>query len=199
MSSIAVDVVLLPELSVAQWAIQINHGLVRNHDSQIVLDAEHCLPHISLAMGCIESRDIEDITHILETLAQAHPLLQVQAAGIATSTNAKGRTVSSLGIAKTQSLQRFHEDIMHHMKPFFRYDVTEDMLYGEKPVADTTLAWIRDYPNKSGFSRFLPHITLGYGNVEECSYPQLIGISRLAVCHLGNHCTCRRILAQVRI
>jgi hypothetical protein len=199
MSPIAVDIVLLPEPSVVQWAIEINQVLVRNHASEIVLHAEHCLPHISLSMGCIDPCDIEDITHMLETLVQAHPLRQVQAAGIAMPTNAKGQTVSSLGIAKTLSLQGFHEDIMQQIQPFFRYDVTEDMLYGDEPIAHTTLAWIRDYPEKSGFSRFLPHITLGYGKVEACSYPQVIGISSLAICHLGNHCTCRRIIAQVRI
>jgi hypothetical protein len=66
------------------------------------------------------------------------------------------------------------------------------------------LAWIKSYPEKSSFERFSPHITIGYGEINDYSFPpqgvlrtMKFAVSRLALCHLGNHCTCRRILASI--
>jgi len=65
MAEIAVDVVLLPSEEMADKAIAANKELLKQCADKIVLDKENCLPHISLAMGCIDERDIADIEKIL--------------------------------------------------------------------------------------------------------------------------------------
>ncbi len=72
------------------------------------------------------------------------------------------------------------------------------MIYGDQDVAASTLAWIRHYREKAAFAAFFPHITIGYGQVQEpMTFPMPFVASQLAVCHLGNHCTCRNVLATV--
>ncbi len=45
-----------------------------------------------------------------------------------------------------------------------------------------------------------PHITLGYGQAKPpFSFPVAFAAARLALCHLGNHCTCRKVLASCRL
>jgi hypothetical protein len=67
-------------------------------------------------------------------------------------------------------------------------------------VAETTLDWIRTYPRKAGYERFDPHITIGYGQgPSDLSLPIPFTASQLALCHLGNHCTCRKVLAGVSL
>jgi hypothetical protein len=83
--------------------------------------------------------------------------------------------------------------------PYFRRDVTEEMIYGEEEVAQTTLDWIENYAEKAAFGNFMPHITIGYGDAEEEMLPITFRASRLALCHLGNHCTCRKVLAAVNL
>jgi hypothetical protein len=148
-------------------------------------------------MGCVDERDVPSIGHVLQTIAMENPLGDLMVAGIRTSTNAKGEKVSVFEIDRTKELQALHEKVMGKLTPYFTHDVTADMIYGDEDVAETTLHWIRNYPQKAGFANFFPHITIGYGRIEQQMSGVMFRPSKLALCHLGNHCTCRKVLASV--
>lgn len=207
MSKKAVDIVLLPGGKIVYKVIRLNRQLLARFDTahreefgaEIVLDEENCLPHISLAMGCIEEGDIFTIAKVLTSIAKENPVGKLQVIGVRVSENARGERVSSLEVVRTEKLQRLHEKIMEQMEPYFSYDVTEDMLYPSGEIAESTLDWIRNYRLKSSFGNFWPHITLGYGVMGDAEFPVKLDISKFALCHLGNHCTCRKILVPVVI
>ncbi|MHC4842594.1 MAG: hypothetical protein ACYTEE_02215, partial [Planctomycetota bacterium] len=70
----AIDIVLLPEERITEKAIELNAKLVEKFGPKIVLDKNNCLPHISLAMGCIDDRDMSDISSTLkETIQKMSP------------------------------------------------------------------------------------------------------------------------------
>jgi 2'-5' RNA ligase len=119
--------------------------------------------------------------------------------GILTSTNSAGEKVSVFEVEKTRELQSLHEEVMEKLAAYLSYDVTEDMVYDSGKVAESTLLWIKGYREKSSFENFTPHITIGYGEIENLSFPIKFAASKLALCHLGNHCTCRKILISIRI
>lgn len=195
MSKIAVDVVLLPSDEMMDKAILANAELVEKFGSEIVLNRKNCLPHVSLAMGCIEKLDISLIEKVLELVAKQVSLGKITISGIRTSINAQGETVSAFEIVKTKKIQSLHEKVMRNVTPYFSYDVTSDMVY-DKEAADSTLLWIKNYPEKASYAHFLPHITIGYGQIQNGPFPIGFQASRLALCHLGNHCTCRKLLAS---
>ena len=206
MAEIAVDVVLLPSEEMADKAIAANKELLKQCPDKIVLDKESCLPHISLAMGCINKRDIADIEKILQAIAKQSSLGQLSAIGIHTGTNSTGEQVSVLQIEKTETLQSLHEEVMEKLAPYFNYDVTADMVLSPPMASESTLAWIKNYSEKSSFEKFSPHITIGYGEINNFLFPPQgvlwtikFTASKLALCHLGNHCTCRRILASAEL
>jgi len=199
MAEIAVDVVLLPSEEMADKAIAANKDLLKQCADKIVLDKENCLPHISLAMGCIDERDIADIEKILQAAAKQSPLGQLNIIGIHTGTNSAGEKVSVFQIEKTEALQSLHEEVMQRLAPYFNYDVTADMVLSPPRAGESTLLWIKNYPEKSSFEKFFPHITIGYGEINNFSFPIKFTVSKLALCHLGNHCTCRKILASVKL
>lgn len=199
MSKIAVDVVLLPSDGMMDKAIQANAELVEKFGSKIVLNKENCLPHISLAMGCINEKDVEPIGRLLELVAKESPLGELTVIGIRTSTNARGEKGSVFEVEKTRDLQSLHEKIMRKMTPYFGCDVTSEMIYGDEEVAETTLLWIKNYARKASFTSFFPHITIGFGEIESEAFPITFAPSKLALCHLGNHCTCREVLASVEL
>lgn len=195
MGRIATDVVLLPDETMTEQAIEVNKRLVGDHRKEIVLNRETHLPHISLAMGCVDEKDVGTIAKLLHDLSEETTVSRLSIVGILTSTNSRGEKTSLLEVGKTDELQALHERVMEESKPFFSHDVTDAMIRDDV-VAVTTLEWIRDYPQKASFERFRPHITIGYGQVEPgLSFPIEFRVTRLALCHLGNHCTCRRILA----
>ena len=199
MSKIAVDVVLLPDEAMTERVIEANKALVEEFSSEIVLDRKSCLPHISLAMGVIEEPDVGKIEEILGTVAEELPIGELQVVGIHTSVNSRGETVSVFEVKKTRELQRLHEQVTMKMMRYFGYDVSKHMIRSEEKVAETTLAWIANYPDKASFENFFPHITIGYGEAKETGFPIAFGASRLALCHLGNHCTCRKVLASIEL
>lgn len=199
MSKKAVDVVLLPAEEMSEKAIEVNAELVKKFGAKIVLNKEGCLPHISLAMGCIEESDIADIEKVLKPIAEQHPLVDLKVAGITVSSNWLGEKVSVFEVEKTDELQSLHKEVMEKLASYLSYDVTADMIYGGGEVEQSTLVWIKEYRQKSSFSNFSPHITIGYGEIEDVSFPSKFAVSSLALCHLGNHCTCRKILASIQL
>jgi 2'-5' RNA ligase len=187
----AIDVVLLPDGAMTDRAIEANAELMEKFGAEIVLSKDNCLPHISLAMGCIDESDISAVVDVLDTIAKANQLTELKVIGVRTSGDA-----SVFEVQKTTELQSLHETVLKEVGPYLSSDVTEDMVYGGQAV-ESTLQWIRDYPEKSSFEKFFPHITIGYGRMENISSPIEFTASALALCHLGNHCTCRDVLVSI--
>jgi 2'-5' RNA ligase len=199
MSKKAVDIVLLPDDSMTDKAIKTNAKLVRKYGSQIVLDKNNCLPHISLAMGCIKDSDIGAAGKILKEIAEQNPMGKLKIIGVQVEENAKGKKVSAFEVERTSQLQAIHEKVSQELARYFSYDVTEDMIYGDDEVAETTLLWIKNYREQSSFEKFSPHITIGYGQAEALARLIEFRAYRLVLCHLGNHCTCRKVLASASV
>jgi 2'-5' RNA ligase len=195
MGQIAVDIVLIPSDQMTNMAIEANRELLKNNPEKIILDREKCLPHISLAMGCIEQRRVNDIEIILQKNVADFSVGLLNIENVHTHTNITGEKVSVLQIENTSRLQRLHEKVMTSMKPYFSYDLTADMLLSDGIVGESTLQWIKKFPSESSYNNFFPHITLGYGEIKLEFLPVRFNVSKIALCHLGNHCTCRKVLA----
>ena len=199
MAKIAVDIVLLPSEEVTNWAIEANKKLLKQYADRIILDKENCLPHISLAMGCMDEQDIPDIDKILHTIAGKYHPGQLNVPGINIGMNSLGEKVSAFEVEKTERLLSLHEEVLRRMMPYFRYDVTAEMVLSPPIAGESTLLWIKNYPEKSAFENFFPHITIGYGQLDDFPFLTEFTASKLALCHLGNHCTCRKVLAAAEL
>lgn len=199
MAKIAVDAVLLPSETMTGRVIEANRKLLKQTSGRIVLDKENCLPHISLAMGCIDQKDIVYIEKVLEAIAGRYSVQELKVIGIRVGTNSVGEKVSVLQIERTEPLQSLHEEVMLSLMPYFMYDATADMVLSPPRAEESTLLWIMGYAEKSSFENFSPHITIGYGEMDNFSFPVKFTASRLALCHLGNHCTCMKVLVSTKL
>jgi hypothetical protein len=149
-------------------------------------------------MGCVEAGQIDVIGQTLAAVARDCPVEELTISGIVTVLNARNQPNSLFAIAKTRTLQALHERVMDALEPHVSRDATAEMVYGDGQPAESTLAWIRDYRQKAAFAAFFPHITIGYGTVQErMTFPIRFVAPTLALCHLGDHCTCREVLASV--
>jgi 2'-5' RNA ligase len=199
MAKIAVDIVLLPSETMINQAIKANKALLKQYPDRIILDKENCLPHISLAMGCMNERHITDIEKILTSIAEKYNPGRLNIIGINTATNRLGEKVSSFEVEKTQGLLSLHQEVMRRIKPYFSYNVTAETVLSPPIASESTLLWIKNYPEKSAFENFFPHLTIGYGQLDNFSFTAEFTASKLALCHLGNHCTCRKVLAAIEL
>jgi 2'-5' RNA ligase len=199
MSKKAVDIVLLPDEKMMARAVEINADLVKRFGSEIVLNKAGCLPHISLDMGCLGEKDVPSVEKVLEEIAKEASLPDLRVVGIRSSENSKGQTVSVFEVENAKELQSLHENVMDKLAPYLSRGVIEEMIYGNENAAESTLMWIENYRDKSSFENFFPHITIGYGRVETQTLPMTFAASELALCHLGNHCTCRKVLFSIKL
>jgi 2'-5' RNA ligase len=195
MAKMAVDIVLLLSEAIINRAIEANKRLLKHDAGQIILNKENSLPHISLAMGCMDERHVADIKKILKSIADKNNPGRLSIVGINIGTNSLGEKISSFEVKKTEKLQSLHEEVMRRMKPYFSYNVSAEMVLSPPVAGESTLLWIKHYPEKSAFDNFFPHITIGYGQIDDFSFASEFTALKLALCHLGNHCTCRKILA----
>lgn len=199
MGTKAVDVVLLPDEAMTERAIEANRELVEKYGERIVLNKEDCLPHISLVMGCVDDKDMAAVEEVLKAIAARSSSAELRVVGIRTSTNSVGEKVSVFEVEKTKELQSLHEEITEKLATYLGYDVTRDMIYDPVEVGESTLLWIRNYREKSSFANFFAHITIGYGEINDFSFPLKFRSPKLALCHLGNHCTCRKVLISTEL
>jgi 2'-5' RNA ligase len=185
----AVDIVLLPPPEVMDAAIQINRMLIEmTGDDAIRLDMAQQIPHVSLAMGCIPGRALSELHVPLEQLAKRLLPMEIGIEGAVT-------------VVKEDSLFVLHRSVMAQLAGISKEKCTPASFVrdeGEEELTPFTLGYVPEYRENAGFERYSPHITLGNGDVTEIDnlpvLPEKATFSTLAVCHLGNHCTCRSVL-----
>jgi 2'-5' RNA ligase len=188
MAKIAIDVVLLPPEEIMDQAIEINKKL---KDDPIQLNKKNCLPHISLCMGLMDQKDFEKIKKILLDISKDF-------SGLNLNINKICNEKKSFKILYNEQLQKLHEKIMINLSPYLTYDAKVEHCFSPPNVVEKTLFWINNY-KKNHPENFDPHITLGRNDVEEKDLNLNFVSSRLALCHLGNYCTCRKILYEINL
>lgn len=189
MSKIAIDVVLLPPSKIMDMAIKINKRLVND---SIKLNKKTCLPHISLCMGVVKEENLPKVKKIINEIGARSSKLSL-------TINKTNDEQITFDIKRTKDLQKLHETIMTRLDPYLYHNATTYMYFSPPRVVKKTLYWTKNYKRKSSFKKFSPHITLGISKMKGKKLNIKFTASKLAICHLGNYCTCRKILHSVNL
>jgi hypothetical protein len=196
MKRLAINVVLLPPDPVMDLAIEWNQLLFKTYPANILLGKKRYLPHISMAMGCLPADQLEAANALLRTTVIHHHAMELHVQHIRTVDTASGDNVITFDIEHNLELARLHASIVTSLKPLISHDVTEADIDDEPPINPASLDWINRYIPDYCFDNFWPHITLGFGRHVRNFQPFSFQASHLAICHLGNHCTCTKILGE---
>ena len=196
--TVAIDVVLLPPGPIMDMAIGANRTLLAgNPGGGIRLDRETCLPHVSVAMLPVRRGDIPEITSKVDRIARRCSPMAMTIDAVAKYRSGTGETISAFHILRAEILALFHKTVMNSVKPCTAPAAGPSMFSGE--VSASSVDYLLRFPKTSAYERYSPHITLGFGDLPEIipgiDFPVRFEATRAAVCHLGNHCTCRRLLA----
>ncbi len=200
MTVLAVDVVLIPSAALFDAAITLNRALQGEPDAPIVLNSSDCFPHVSLAMGGVRADEIPAVATAIETVAAAYSGVELVPTAFHARQSSTGYVVTSVELERTSPLQALHERVMRAMEPYVIGDATPEMFVDPAAVTPSTVGWVREYAAVASFDRFWPHMTLGMGTLPDgLPLPARGPASRLALCHLGPHCTCRRIVTETTL
>ncbi|WAI00930.1 hypothetical protein [Methanogenium organophilum] len=197
----AIDIVLLPPPEVTEAAIQINRMLIeKTGDDAIRLDMTDRIPHVSLAMGCIPGSALSELNVPLERLANRLLPMEIGIEGAATVVTDSDDRVSGINLAKDDSLFVLHRSVVAQLAGIKKEKCTPASFIrdDDEVLTPFTLGYVPEYAKNAAYERYSPHITLGNGDVTTLEnlpvLPENATFSTLAVCHLGNHCTCRSVL-----
>ena len=197
---IAVDVVLIPPEEIIQLAIKLNKSSSDTAKEDYVLDAETCIPHITLLMGLVSRGQIGEVTTKLTNIVEGFSALNLSATGFTSSPHPDGKIFSTLAIEKNPDLQKLHETILEELAPYFSWDnVKKEMFYSPPPVREISSFWVEGFGKNSVRENYDPHISLGFAELKQSFVPMQFIASKLALCHLGNYCTCRDVLWSVEL
>jgi 2'-5' RNA ligase len=201
--TVAVDVALLPPDPVMDEAIRINQALIAgNSDGEVRLDRQTCIPHITVAMGAVRREKLREVETAVGRIARHCTPMTLTIDAIEHTSVSTGERVSAFHVLRPEIIQLFHKTVMNAVS---RYAVPEAApeMFADETVSASSVDCLRRFRERSSFARYSPHITLGFGEIEPflpgLDFPLRFEVTRVAICHLGNHCTCREILAEFEL
>ncbi len=187
---LALDVAVLPPAACQPRLAELNAALdAPPHGFRF--DDTH-LPHVTLAQQFVPAERLDDIVASLARVVGCAAALRLRSTGLS-----RGRTTSSLRLAPTVALAGLHAAVMDALLPFVAGPGDESAFLsdGEPPRA-ADLEWVTCFRNRAAHARYDPHITLGVGAAPGEAAALDTVAERVALCHLGRYCTCRRLLAE---
>jgi hypothetical protein len=188
---IALDVAVLPPPDVTARAVALSASLPKTEQG-LRLDEEH-LPHVTLTQLFARVNELDEVLSRVDESLRGLAPLPLRASGGGQGT---GSTVW-IAIEKTPPLVALHERLMESLRGLERPDGGTGAFFGDDARIRDVL-WVTGYRLKSSFHHFEPHITLGHGSADAGSAPRVdpfaFNADTVAVCHLGRHCTCRKVL-----
>ena len=190
---IAIDIVLLPVGLLQSEAITTNKEI--DTTQQIPLNLTDCLPHITLAMAAVAFHDLEKVyEQVNEVIVNTYPQ-EITVSGIYNVKLPDGRNVFGLDIHKNDDLFQLHCKVAEILEPF-RQTATIDSLDPVRKINKVTLAFINQFYSKSSYDSYHPHITLGFGKLDNLKQIKTLNstIFELSICQLANYCTCSKVL-----
>ena len=187
----AIDIALLLPDALGHSLTTLNQTLQAPPD-EFRFDSTH-LPHLTLVQQFAKRHNLEAIASVVDDVIQHHSPL-----ALATTHVARAQVSSTLGVELTPELATLHRRLMERLEPFCD-DVDRDEAHdafvtdgnGPRPA---DIEWVAMFRERSALQRFDPHITIGAGALGTSVTPTPFVASRLAICHLGRFCTCRRVL-----
>jgi len=197
MEKLAIDIVLLPPEEIMKLAKTINKKLMARDPMVNFVDGTS-IPHATLCMGGIKEEDLPKLSKILEEVSKEFGPQELTITGTHVHITTSGFKGSGLTIANTKTLQKLHEKIVRRCKALFvKVDLSD--MHPSGNTQASSAAHANRFTETDCFEMFAPHISLGIGESASVDKRIIFTAKRLAVCHLGNWCTCRKILFETEL
>ncbi|MFA6486319.1 MAG: hypothetical protein WCT40_03055 [Candidatus Magasanikbacteria bacterium] len=199
---IAIDIALFPPGDITSICIKVNNRAIKNGHQGVLLNRVDNFPHISLFMGAVKYSDLGLIDRDLQLImGQFNPIVGVVSRLYSKAKDSAGIPMYYFDIKNTKQLQHLHELIVKKIRKYVCGPATQSMFYKNKNEK-ISRGWkfVSNYLKNSSFIKFNPHITLRTDHAKfRGKLPIKFNARRIAICHLGDHCTCRKILWEGKL
>lgn len=199
MSKLAIDVAILPSEEIMDICIDLNK---KDSAAFSHLNKTDNFPHLTLAMGIMDKNDFEKVAKIIQKEFKKFFPLNLEINKLNFEITPENKKSMHFATDASKKLVDLHQEIMNNLSPILSYKVESGMFFkktGEK-INEISKFWVGNYAKKySGLNNYYPHISLKCRNAEYNNLPIKFVASKLAICQLGNYCTCRKILKEFKL
>lgn len=196
MVKIALDIVLIPPREIILEIENIVKKANEKGQAEHLMSENDFIPHISLAMGCTEKENIEEIFERVRQITKDFTPINIKLTELKYVESSEGKKTYFLSIDKNDELQKLHESIMNSVEEFLSYDPTPEMYFRKKgEKVDKVSKGIPMFKERSR-DRYNPHITILVHETDFDDLPIEFLASRIALCHVGIRTSCRKILSE---
>lgn len=192
---VAIDVALLPPEDIALAARTMSAALRADQPGGFALDETH-LPHITLVQLFVRRRDLPAVYSAIDTVLAGFGSLALIIPEVGVVSEGPSLDISFFVVEPTPDLRRLHEELVAQLRVFAQYPGSEQAFLrdpGER-VRPGSVAYTNAFMKQYAGANYQPHITLGVGATTDSGAPLTGTASVVAVCHLGNFNTCRKVL-----
>ena len=172
--------------------------LAGNPGGGIRLDWEGSLPHIPVAMLPVRREDLPKISAKVAQIAERYSPMILTIDAVAKDRRNVGEIISTFYILRAEILALFHKTVMNGIMPYQTSPAGPPMFLGGASPSSTDC--LLRFPKISAYERYSPHVTLRFGDlpaiIPGIDFPVRFEVTKAALCHLGCHCTCRKVLAM---
>ena len=171
----------------SERAIALSAALPASQSLGLLLSADR-LPHITLTQQFVRVERLDPLIAQLDRELRNQEPLPLRISGGGRGSNSVWMTLE-----RTPALVHLHGLLLRVAEPFEVSD-GEASSFLDGDARERDVRWVREFRRESSFERFTPHITLGHAAEPPPVEPRDFVATRIAVCHLGRFCTCRRII-----
>ncbi|MBI3934087.1 MAG: hypothetical protein HY316_05300 [Acidobacteria bacterium] len=190
-SLMAVDVALIPPEWVQERARRINRKLL---SGELQLDATH-VPHVSLAQLFVLRATVPLLIERLGLALSRPRAMQLRALAVVDQQS----TISFL-LDRTEELLELHEGLMDALKEWEEEGGDADAFYSDgEPARKKDVEWVTSFRTAASYRKFIPHLTLGFGQAPDRIEPFEFVADHVGLYHLGRFCSCRILLHSWRL
>ncbi len=183
------DIVLIPPLPIIERIVQSNNEDFAKQQTLVRLGFEDYVPHLSLVMGVLDTENEKKVIDEINNIVSFIEKIELAVA----HTNNPWITIS-----RTKELMELHATLMEKVYVVFERGGTAEMYHRTDPgeiIDPSVLTWINEFDSKYSLDNFNPHITSWTKSEKERDQiPKTFTSSKLALYHLGNYNTCRKLI-----
>jgi 2'-5' RNA ligase len=185
---LAVNSALLLPAEVVERVIRLNALLYAEQPAGFLFGPT-MVPHITLGQLYIRAANLLALIKRLDTL-----LFQTAPMELSVSKLVGRHQVVSLRVTRTPELLRLHANFMDEAKAFSEPDGTIESFYApDIPAREKDAEYVAGFRKRSSYSRYVPHITIGYGHPPVPDVFLDFACSEVGLFQLGRFCTCRQL------
>lgn len=188
---ITIDIVLLLPKKIADICIRVN----QNDPKRYMTFGKDVIPHITLVMGIISKNDIKKISALINAIAKKYLPIELEISKFQYELNDKNTKHYAFEISITKKLLNLQQEILRKIAPYLKHNkITKAMFYNSDINLETKRNFASIIKTQTDMKSFQPHITLLCSRPKYDKFPIQFTAGEIALCHLGRHGTCRKIL-----